>query len=124
LAASVLFALIGAYFAGTLGVAVGFLMGTVFGTFIPVYVAYARHGTASFTEVFTTAWSRAILGFAVSSATAALLIKTLKQGFLAPVVASGAVAAALLAALALATARTGFNGSFGPRQLRQLLRKV
>lgn len=124
LVASVVLALAGAYLAGTLGVAIGFLLGTSCGTLVPVYAAYARYGTATFAEVFTTAWSRAILGFVVSLVTTAVLIKLLKQGYFAPVVASLGITSALFLALAVASARTGFTFGFGARQVRQLLRKV
>lgn len=119
-----IFGTIGAYFAGTLGVAIGFLAATAGGTLVPVYVAYARRSSVPFWQIVGTVWSRAILGFAGSYITAALLLRILSQGIYTPLIASAAVGVSLLLALMLALTRNGFQLHFETRQLRQLLRKV
>jgi O-antigen/teichoic acid export membrane protein len=115
---------IGAYLAGTLGVAIGFLLATAGGTLVPVYVMYARRSAIPFWQILGMVWSRALLGFAGSYVTAALLLRTVSQGIYTPLVASAAVGTSLLLALVLALTRNGFQLNFETRQLRQLLRKV
>jgi O-antigen/teichoic acid export membrane protein len=129
LVVSVLFALCAGYLAPTdakrTAVAVAFLAGTVGGTLLPVFVAYAREARTSLLAVLGDIWSRALFAFCASFFTGKLLSVWLASGIFTPVVGSLAAAAGVLLACLIAFIRGGLPTSpMNGTELRRILSQI
>lgn len=96
LAAVVLGAILGWKF-GLVGVAIGFLISTVFGTFAPMFYACAQTILTSGTALFVQAWWRALLGCGVSLTVGFCLLRFATNAWLT----LGVTAACAIAACSL-----------------------
>ena len=99
---------------GIYGVAAGFLLATLFGTFARVFQAYARIMKISFPRTLSQIWWRAGTGLAVSFLVAWLLRASLPRASLSPLVGMTAAGAGLAGALVVSWLRLRLHR---PREL-------
>jgi O-antigen/teichoic acid export membrane protein len=111
---------------GMIGVAVGFLVSTAFGTLSPVFYAYGRSVKSSGGRLMWQAWWRGGLACAVSCLVAAILLPCAKNTWQFFTVAAVAGLTGLASGVAIGVFRfrsTGTRGAFRSR-LREVMANI